>query len=115
MPWTTQIEEILAPFSEHQDKNHRGSNAIKEVEARGFFSRQGEKQTAPIPFVQSIDDYIEGLHSRSSFSTERMGQQRAAELDQQVRTLLLQFHPDGILPLHVVATVTWGKPELGAK
>lgn len=113
MPWTTQIEEILAPFSEHKD--HRGSNAIKELEARGFFSRQGEQQTTPIPFVQSINNYIEGLHSRSSFSTERMGQQRANELDQQVRTLLLQFHPDGILPLHVVATVTWGKPELGAQ
>jgi len=66
-----------------------------------------------MPFFQSIDDYIEGLHSRSSFSRERMGQQKAADFDQQVRTLLLQFHQDGIIPLQVVASVTWGTPEKG--
>jgi len=42
-----------------------------------------------------------------------MGQQKAADFDQQVRTLLLQFHQDGIIPLQVVASVTWGTPEKG--
>ena len=111
MPWDSEIRKILAQFSDRQ--GHRGSNAIKELEARGFFRRQGEKETAPIPFSQSLDDYIEGLHSRSGFSVERMGQQRAVDLDRQIRTLLLQFHQDGILPLQVVASVTWGKPEPG--
>ena len=112
MPWDTEIRKVLAQFSERR-QGHRGSNAIKELEARGYFRRQGEKETAPIPFVQSLDDYIEGLHSRSGFSRERMGEQKATDLDRQVRTLLLQFQPDGILPLHVVASVTWGKPENG--
>ena len=111
MPWESEIRKILAQFSDRQ--GHRGSNAIKELEARGFFRRQGEQETAPIPFVQSLDDYIQGLHSRSSFSRERMGQQRAADLDRQVRALLLQFHQDGLLPLQVVASVTWGTPEHG--
>lgn len=112
MPWDTEIRKLLAQFLDRR-QGHRGSNAIKELEARGFFRRQGEKETDPIPFVQSLDDYIEGLHSRSSFSRERMGVQRAADLDQQVRTLLLRFHPDGVLPLQIVASVTWGKPESG--
>ena len=112
MPWDTEIRKISVQFSDRQG-GHRGSNAIKELETRGFFRKQGEKQTAPIPFLQSIDDYIEGLHSRSSFSRERMGQQKADDLDRQIRTLLLQFHPDGTLPLQVVASVTWGKPENG--
>jgi len=111
MPWENEIRNIRAQFSDRQ--GHSGSNAIKELEARGFFRKQGEKETAPIPFFQSLDDYIEGLHSRSGFSRERMGQQMAADLDRQVRDLLLQFHPDGILPLHVVASVTWGTPENG--
>jgi hypothetical protein len=42
-----------------------------------------------------------------------MGKRRAADLDQQVRTLLQQFHQDEILPLQVVASVTWGIPEDG--
>ncbi len=111
MPWESEIRKILAQFSDRQ--GHRGSNAIKELEVRGFFRRQGEQETAPIPFVQSLDDYIQGLHSRSSFSRERMGQQRAADFDRQVRALLLQFHQDGLLPLQVVASVTWGTPEHG--
>jgi hypothetical protein len=86
---------------------------LEELEARGFFHMQGEQETAPVPFFQSIDDFIEGLHSRSSFSGERMGQQKATDFDQQARTLLLQFHKDGLLPLQVVGTVTWGIPERG--
>jgi trans-aconitate methyltransferase len=112
MPWETEIKKILEQFSDRLD--HRGSNAIKELEARGFFQKQGETTTKPIPFVQSLDDYIEGLHSRSGFSRERMGQEKAADLDRQVKTLLQQYHQDGILPLQVVASITWGQPETGA-
>ncbi len=113
MPWDTEIRKLLSQFSDRP--GHRGSNAIKELEARGFFRRQGEKETTSIPFFQSLDDYIEGLHSRSTFSRERMGKQKATDLDKQIRTLLLQFHPDGILPLQVVATVTWGTPVIPFK
>ncbi len=113
MPWDTELRRISAPFTDRQ--GHRGSNAIKELEVRGFFRKQGEMQTAPIPFLQSIDDYIEGLHSRSTFSKERMGQERADDFDRQVRTLLHQFQPDGMLPLQVVASVTWGTPENGSE
>lgn len=111
LPWEGEIRKILAHFSD--SRGHRGANAITELEARGFFHQRGERETAPVLFSQSLDDYIEGLHARSRFSRERMGQQKAADLDGQVRALLLQFHPNGILPLQVVATVTWGTPGLG--
>src|SRR6266700_2765898 len=64
-----------------------------------------------ILILQSVDDFIRGLHSRSSFSLQLMGQPAAATFDEQVRTLLFQYHPDGMLPLQVVATVVWGIPE----
>ena len=112
MPWDSEIRRVGIQFSERQGL-HKGSNAIKELEERGFFRRLGEKQTTPIPFVQSIDDYIEGLHSRSSFAKERMEPEKVADFDRQIRTVLSQFHPDGTLPLQVVASVTWGKPENG--
>jgi hypothetical protein len=109
MPWDDDLSKLRAQFSAR--RAHRGSNAIKELEARGYFQRQGEKETTPVPFLQSIDDFIEGLHSRSSFSRERMGQQQASEFDQQVRALLLRHSQDGMLPLRVIGTVTWGSPE----
>lgn len=109
MPWNADLRNLRVQFSAHPSA--RGSRVVEELEARGFFRKLGEKETAPVAFFQSIEDFIEGLHSRSSFSRELIGQQQAADLDQQVRDLLLQYHPDGILPLQVVGTAIWGTPE----
>lgn len=111
MPWNAEMRQLRAQFSTHAGQ--RPTNTIEELEKRGFFRTAGTRQTAPVPFPQSIDDFIQGLHSRSSFSLPLMGQQAAAALDEQVRTLLLRYHPDGMLPLQVVGTVTWGIPENG--
>lgn len=113
MPWDDELRKIQRQFSLRQDA--RGATALIELERQGFFKKQGEQKTTPIPFRQSLDDFIEGIHSRSGFSKARMGSQQVADLDQHVRTLLLQFHPDGMLPLHVVGVVTWGRPEGGYK
>lgn len=109
MPWDAELKKLRVPFAAHPSA--RGSRVVEELERRGFFQKHGEQVTAPVAFSQSIEDYIKGLHSRSSFSRELMGQQQAAELDQQVRDLLLQYYPDGILPLQVVGTVIWGIPQ----
>ncbi len=111
MPWDEELSKLRAQISTRHA--HRGPNAIKELEARGYFHKQGEKETIPVPFSQSIDDFIEGLHSRSSFTRDRMGQERAAEFDQRVRAFLLRHYQDGMLPLRVVGTVAWGTPEIG--
>ncbi len=109
MPWDADLRKLRAQFSTRRGR--RAYAVVEELEARGFFRKQGEKETAPVPFTQSIDDFIEGLHSRSSFSRERMGQQKATDFDQQVRALLSRFHKDGMLPLQVVGTVIWGTPD----
>ncbi len=111
MPWDAELKQLRARYSPRE--RHRAAHVVEELESRGFFTRQGEKETTPVPFSQSVDDFIEGLHSRSSFSWERMGQQKALEFDQQVRTLLLRYQSDGMLPFQVVGTVTWGTPERG--
>ncbi len=111
MPWDDDLKKLRALFSTRQAP--RPSNVVNELKVRGFFRQLGEKKTTPIPFIQSSDDFIEGMHSRSSFSRESMGEQLAADFDQAIRDLLLHYYPDGILPLHVVATVTWGIPENG--
>jgi SAM-dependent methyltransferase len=111
MPWDADLRKLRAQFSTR--RNHRSLNTVEELKTRGFFHQQGEKETDPVSFFQSVDDFITGQHSRSIFSIEFMGQQQAAEFDHQVRTLLSQFHSDGMLPLQVTATVTWGLPEVG--
>jgi SAM-dependent methyltransferase len=110
MPWSDEFRKLRAQSSR---RGSRGFGVIEELEKRGLFHKLGEKETAPVPFTQSVDDFIEGLHSRSGLARERMGEQEAAAFDEQVRELLLRYHSDGVLPLQVVGTVTWGKPEEG--
>ena len=90
MPWHAELKKLHAQFSTRQD--HSSSDAHEELEMRGFFHRRGEKKTVPIPFIQSVDDFVEGLHSRSGLSKERMGLEKAEEFDRQVKALLLQYH-----------------------
>jgi len=111
MPWDADLKKLRTQFSTRQ--NHKSANAVEELKTCGFFHPQGEKETDPVPFFQSVEDFIAGLHSRSGFSLERMGQQKASEFDHQVRILLSQFHSDGMLPLQVTASVTWGQPQAG--
>ena len=108
-PWDAELSKLRAQFLPRGD--HRSAHVAEELEARSLFHKQGEKETAPLPFFQSIDDFIEGLHSHFSLELEHLDQQKADDLDRQLRTLLLQFHKDGMLPLQVVGTVIWGKPE----
>ncbi|HEY4037018.1 MAG TPA: methyltransferase domain-containing protein [Ktedonobacteraceae bacterium] len=112
MPWDADLKNLRTQFSAR--RNLRSSHVLQELEMRGLFDRQGEKETASVPFIQSIDDFIEGLHSRSDFSKQRMGPQKVMEFDRQVRALLSPYHQDGILPLQIVGTVTWGIPKEGA-
>ena len=111
MPWGDELRSIRDQFITQRDI--RGASAAEELVKRGFLHKLGQRETAPVPFQQSLDDFIEGLHSRSSFSRELMGLQKAAEFDQQVRALLLHAHPDGMLPLQVIGSVIWGTPESG--
>jgi SAM-dependent methyltransferase len=112
MPWDDELKSIHGQFTTR--RGLRSATVTEELERRSFFHRKGKKETAPVPFLQSLDDFIEGLHSRSSYAREFMGPQKATEFDQQVRALLLQTHPDGMLPLQVVGIVIWGTPGNGS-
>lgn len=108
MPWSEELSQLQARYS--TSRGHRSTYVRKELEERGLFHTIGETETAPIDFHQSIEDFIEGLHSRSNFARERLGQQAAESFDQEARSLLLRYHPHGTIPLQVIGTVAWGHP-----
>ena len=107
--WYAELAEIIPKFS--TNKKYQPFELVEELEMRDLFQKVGEKETQPVPFVQSIDDYIESFHSRNGFSRERMKPEMAAAFDSEAKKILLNKYPDGILSLHVVANVTWGIPK----
>ena len=107
-PWDEEMGKIIKRFS--TNPNYQPVDLIQEWERRGLFQKQGEKETAPIEFVQSIEDYIESFHARSSLSREAMTKEKADAFDEELRNRVSQFAKDGKLELQIVGTVVWGRP-----
>ena len=108
-PWYSALRESIPHYSTNKDFQYY--NMIEALERHGLFQRVGEKITAPVPFVQSVDDYIESYHSRNGFSRQRMEPAIADAFDQEARKILLNSYPDGVMLLQVVASVVWGIPQ----
>jgi hypothetical protein len=61
-----------------------------------------------VPFEQSIDDYIEMLHSTSTLARIRLGD-RASRFDADIRAVFARHGLDR-LRYGVVGVVIWGRP-----
>jgi ubiquinone/menaquinone biosynthesis C-methylase UbiE len=111
--WGDSLKPIYRRYSTNQ--NYRPYDLIHHLESRGLFRSVGKWESEPIPFAQPVEDYIEGLHSMSSFSRERMDPAAAQAFDDEARAIL-QAHADagGILHIQVVGSVEWGTPLTGA-
>lgn len=107
-PWFAGLSEIIPRYTTNKD--FYSFDMIEALERHGLFQKLGEKTTAPVPFMQSIDDYIESFHSRNGFSRERMTREQAEGFDQEARRILLEAYSDGMLKMQVVANVVWGMP-----
>lgn len=104
-----EYTEIIPKFS--TNAKYQPYELVEELEMRVLFQQTGVKATRPIPFMQSVDDYIESFHSRNGFSRERMEPEMAMQFDSEAKKILLKKYPDGVLSFHVVTNVTWGVPK----
>lgn len=107
LPWSDELQPIIKRYSTNQD--YVPVDLIAELEQRGLFEQRGERQTAPVPFAQSVDDYVESFHGMSSFSRDRMPAGAATAFDSEVRDVLAAHGVDQV-ELQVVGGVLWGRP-----
>ncbi len=112
-PWAAELGKIIKRFSTNPD--YQPVDLIKELEMRRLFHQLGEKKTAPVSFVQNIDDYVESFHSMSSLSRQRMTADMASAFDDEVRELVSRFCPANRVAMQVVGTIIWGRPESAKK
>lgn len=107
-PWQEGLTEIVIRHSRnpHYDPDFRQD---AELEATGLFEVAGRATTAPVPFRQTVADYIEALHSTSSLAREGMPAAESAEFGRSVTDLVRPYATDGVLTMDVVAWLTWGR------
>jgi SAM-dependent methyltransferase len=106
-PYRLELEAVIREHSEI-DHHTETPDLMEELSASGRFAIQGRQRTNPLPFKQSVDDYIEMLHSTSTLARVRLGD-RVSRMDADVRAL---FARHGLDPLRygVVGVVIWGRP-----
>lgn len=107
--WIDMLSELIPRYSTNKD--YYPFDMIEVFERHGLFQKVGEKTTAPVPFVQSINDYIASFHSRNGFSRDRMTPEQAEGFEQEAREILLKSHSDGVMRMQVVANIVWGIPQ----
>jgi SAM-dependent methyltransferase len=113
VPWEADLLEVIRRHSRSPDYNPDADLADSLV-AEGLFEVVGRADTVPVPFRQSVEHYLERLHSTSSLAREHMTAGQAAEFGQQVRAAAGPHASSGILELSVVASLTWGWPVTSA-
>jgi SAM-dependent methyltransferase len=106
-PWSI-LGDVVARY--RVDGGHTPVNMIERLQEQGLFRKVGEKKLTPIPFEQSVDDFVESYHSRSAFPRERMGHTQADAFDREARQILLKTYDDGMIPFQVEGSVVWGLP-----
>lgn len=104
-------EELWAVTDRHAAvaRHPETPDAIAAVRTSGLFTIEGEERSEPTPFEQSVDDYIEFLHSTSVLTRAQLGE-RAAAFDDEVRAVLAR-HGIERMRYGVVGSVTWTAPR----
>ena len=105
--WQNDLRALLQRYEPGRE---RRPDLVAELEQRQLFHELGRREVGPVPLEQSVEDYVGALHSRSTFSLDRMAPEDAAALDQQVRALLEPWSEGGILRLQQFGNVVWGRP-----
>ncbi len=108
LPWWGEVLRLIQRYSTNQE--FQPYNLVDELTTRGLFREAGRRRTAPHPFRQSVEAYIESIHSRNGFSRARMTRAAADEFDAAVRDVVAPFAQGDDLHMQVVGTVIWGVP-----
>jgi len=107
-PYQDDVWEITGRYAVEPYRD-RTADAVAAVRASGVFTIEDEERTEPSAFEQSVDEFIERLHSSSTLTRGQLGL-RAQTFDDEVRAV---FARHGIERLNygVIGVVTWAAPR----
>jgi SAM-dependent methyltransferase len=108
LPWERDVAPVITRYS--TNRLYQPYDLIAELESRGLIHRLGQRLTAPVPFAQPLDAYVESFHARNGLSRDRMPPHDAAAFDDAVRELVAPHAPDGIVPMQLTSRIVWGYP-----
>lgn len=107
-PWDADLGALIQCLSTNQD--YQPYDLIEELEHRHLFHQIGRYETAPVPFEQSLAEYVESFHARNGLSRDRMHPDAAAAFDQELVALMKPHIVDNMVHRRTLASLVWGRP-----
>jgi SAM-dependent methyltransferase len=106
--WRDELLALIRAFS--PTPHHlEFSDLVRSLEASGHFIREGGRTAAPVPYEQSLDDYLAMLASTSTLSRTTLGE-RADDFEHGARAIFAR-HRMTTVRADLVAQVVWGRPQ----
>lgn len=103
----SSLRELIPRYSTNQ--HYESYDVVELLKHAGLFEEAGRKAFR-MPFAQTVDDFVESIHSQNGFSRDRMVEGAAAAFDDAVRSAAARHVRDGALRFEVHGTVVWGHP-----
>ena len=110
-PWSSRLQTLIAAFSTNRD--FEPYDLVTELTAGSWFALDGERTLGPDLIRQTLDEYLESIHSRNGFSRDRMAADAARSFDAAVADAVSTHTSDGIVTLRIETQVWWGRPLAG--
>jgi len=111
VPWHDELLSVIQRHSRNPDYDPRFS-LVGTLQERGLFEVTDSAKSSPVFFRQSISDYVEQFHSTATLAREHMSEEEARDFDLAVERAVRPWADDGALELKIVASLTWGRPQL---
>jgi hypothetical protein len=112
LPWEAELTEVIVKYSRSPDYDPSFS-LVDGLRTQGLFEVTGSATTAPMSFRQPLTSYIEQFHSTSSLARELMAAGESEVFDHAIADIVRPYAIDGMLDLHAVAYLTWGRITIG--
>jgi ubiquinone/menaquinone biosynthesis C-methylase UbiE len=106
-PWHEGLVALFEKYSVY-GKTWQEFDVNAELERRGLFAVVG-RERIDSEFAQPLEEYVRALHSHSSLARARIGADRAAAFDDEVRRLAAPG-ADGLVHRSIATYVAWGRP-----
>jgi SAM-dependent methyltransferase len=112
-PWGAEARRLYGVYSANQD--WLPLDIVEELRSRGCFEPVGAWSTVGAPVRQTVDTYLDVLHSSSGFSRARMPPESIGAFDAAMRTLIAPHLVDGHVEWAVSSSLVWGRPGPAAR
>ena len=109
-PWWDALAPLIPQYSTYA--RYETFDLIAFLEEQGLFTKRGERETTPMPFAQSVENFVAYHHSMSSFDHEVMTPTASAAFDDAIRAVVSPYASNnGMLAFPITAKVVWGNPH----